>query len=139
MEGEQYEEDQEPSTQLLGSSPGYFESMGISIIRGRDFDESDRPPAPATVVVNESLARRHWPDGDAVGKRIKLEDDEDWATIIGVAADTRHRRLNQAPTTQLYVPGESKNRSDGLFRKDLQIRTAKNAGWLAGRFDFVLG
>jgi protocatechuate 3,4-dioxygenase beta subunit len=42
-------------------------------------------------------------------------------------------------TTQLYFPGESKNRSDGLFRKDLQIRTAKNAGWLAGRFDFVVG
>jgi protocatechuate 3,4-dioxygenase beta subunit len=42
-------------------------------------------------------------------------------------------------TTQLYFPGEAKNRSDGLFRKDLQIRTAKNAGWLAGRFDFVVG
>ena len=42
-------------------------------------------------------------------------------------------------TTQLYFPGESKNRSDSLFRKDLQVRTAKNAGWLAGRFDFVVG
>jgi protocatechuate 3,4-dioxygenase beta subunit len=41
-------------------------------------------------------------------------------------------------TTQLYFPGEAKNRSDSLFRKDLQIRTAKNAGWLAGRFDFVV-
>jgi protocatechuate 3,4-dioxygenase beta subunit len=41
-------------------------------------------------------------------------------------------------TTQLYFPGESKNRSDGLFRKELQMRTAKNAGWLAGRFDFVV-
>ena len=41
-------------------------------------------------------------------------------------------------TTQLYFPGESQNRSDGLFRSELLIRTAKNAGWLAGRFDFVL-
>jgi len=104
VEGEQYEEDQEPSTQLLGSSPGYFESMGIPIIRGRDFDDRDRPPAPGTVIVNESLARRHWPDGDAVGKRLKLEDSEDWRTIIGVAADTRHRRLHLAPTAQIYVP-----------------------------------
>ena len=57
---------------------------------------------------------------------------------------TRHVHVKVQPqggrmlTTQLYFPGESKNRSDGLFRKDLQIRTAKNAGWLAGRFDFVL-
>lgn len=42
-------------------------------------------------------------------------------------------------TTQLYFPGEAKNRSDGLFRKELLVRTAKNAGWLAGRFDFVVG
>jgi protocatechuate 3,4-dioxygenase beta subunit len=58
---------------------------------------------------------------------------------------TRHIHVKVQPrdgrvlTTQLYFPGESKNRSDGLFRKDLQIRTAKNAGWLAGRFDFVVG
>jgi protocatechuate 3,4-dioxygenase beta subunit len=57
---------------------------------------------------------------------------------------TRHIHVKVQPrggavlTTQLYFPGESKNRSDGLFRKDLQIRTAKNSGWLAGRFDFVV-
>jgi protocatechuate 3,4-dioxygenase beta subunit len=58
---------------------------------------------------------------------------------------TRHIHVKVQPrggrvlTTQLYFPGESQNRADSLFRKDLQIRTAKNAGWLAGRFDFVLG
>jgi protocatechuate 3,4-dioxygenase beta subunit len=58
---------------------------------------------------------------------------------------TRHIHVKVQPregrvlTTQLYFPGESKNRSDSLFRKDLQIRTAKNVGWLAGRFDFVVG
>lgn len=58
---------------------------------------------------------------------------------------TRHIHVKVQPqggrvlTTQLYFPGEPKNRSDSLFRKDLQMRTAKNAGWLAGRFDFVLG
>jgi protocatechuate 3,4-dioxygenase beta subunit len=57
---------------------------------------------------------------------------------------TRHIHVKVQPrdrpvlTTQLYFPGESKNQSDSLFRKDLQMRTAKNAGWLAGRFDFVL-
>lgn len=57
---------------------------------------------------------------------------------------TRHIHVKVQPsggrllTTQLYFPGESKNRSDGLFRKELLVRTAKNAGWLAGRFDFVV-
>jgi len=57
---------------------------------------------------------------------------------------TRHIHVNVQPrggrvlTTQLYFPGEAKNRSDGLFRTDLLVRTAKNAGWLAGRFDFVV-
>jgi protocatechuate 3,4-dioxygenase beta subunit len=58
---------------------------------------------------------------------------------------TRHIHVKVQPrggrvlTTQLYFPGEAKNRSDGLFRTELLVRTAKNEGWLAGRFDFVLG
>ena len=58
---------------------------------------------------------------------------------------TRHIHVKVQPrggrvlTTQLYFPGESQNRSDGLFRKSLLMRTAKNAGSLAGRFDFVVG
>jgi protocatechuate 3,4-dioxygenase beta subunit len=58
---------------------------------------------------------------------------------------TRHIHVKVQPnggrvlTTQLYFPGEAKNRSDGLFRKELLVRTAKSEGWLAGRFDFVIG
>ncbi|MBA2399597.1 MAG: intradiol ring-cleavage dioxygenase [Bradyrhizobium sp.] len=58
---------------------------------------------------------------------------------------TRHIHVKVQPrggrvlTTQLYFPGEAKNRSDGLFRKELLVRTSKSAGWLAGRFDFVVG
>ena len=61
------------------------------------------------------------------------------------AGRTRHIHVKVQPrdgrvlTTQLYFPGEAKNRSDGLFRKELLVRTAKNEGWLAGRFDFVVG
>jgi protocatechuate 3,4-dioxygenase beta subunit len=58
---------------------------------------------------------------------------------------TRHVHVKVQPaggrvlTTQLYFPGEAQNRSDGLFRRELLVRTAKNEGWLAGRFDFVVG
>ena len=60
------------------------------------------------------------------------------------AGRTRHIHVKVQPrggrvlTTQLYFPGEAKNRSDGLFRTELLVRTAKNEGWLAGRFDFVV-
>jgi protocatechuate 3,4-dioxygenase beta subunit len=56
---------------------------------------------------------------------------------------TRHIHVRVQPrggrvlTTQLYFPGEPKNRSDGLFRSELLMRTTRNEGWLAGRFDFV--
>jgi protocatechuate 3,4-dioxygenase beta subunit len=62
----------------------------------------------------------------------------------GYVGRTRHIHVKVQPsggrvlTTQLYFPGESQNRSDGLFRSELLMRTAKNAGWLAGRFDFVI-
>ena len=62
----------------------------------------------------------------------------------GYAGRTRHVHVKVQPrggrvlTTQLYFPGEARNRADGLFRKELLMRTAKNEGWLAGRFDFVL-
>ena len=66
--------------------------------------------------------------------------------VPGIYPDrTRHIHVKVQPrdgsvlTTQLYFPGEAKNRSDGLFRKELLVRTAKNAGWLSGRFDFVVG
>ena len=61
------------------------------------------------------------------------------------AGRTRHIHVKAQPqggqilTTQLYFPGEPANRKDSLFRKELLMRTAKNEGWLAGRFDFVLG
>jgi protocatechuate 3,4-dioxygenase beta subunit len=68
-------------------------------------------------------------------------------TIVPAAYEgrTRHFHIKVQPkggailTTQLYFPGEAANRRDSLFREELLVRTAKNAGWLAGRFDFVLG
>jgi len=67
--------------------PGYFKTMRLPIVRGRDVAESDRLGAPPVVVVNEFLARRYWPNEDAVGKRIDVNPTGDtpaWLTVVGV-------------------------------------------------------
>ena len=79
-------------------------------------------------------------------QRADAEGRYRFRTIVPGAYETRtrHFHVKVAPpggrllTTQLYFPGELKNAKDGLFRRELLMRTAKNEGWLAGRFDFVL-
>ncbi|HXI90251.1 MAG TPA: ABC transporter permease, partial [Blastocatellia bacterium] len=68
-------------------SPNYFSAMGITILKGRDFDERDSRDAPKVTIIDERLAREYWPDEDPIGKRIRFgppEDNEPWHTIVGV-------------------------------------------------------
>ena len=76
---------------------GYFETMGVPIVRGRGFLASDTADAPRVAVVNEQFAKHYWPGADAVGKHIRLEKRGGAPVeIVGVAADhqvsKRHRR-----------------------------------------------
>jgi putative ABC transport system permease protein len=88
-------------------SPGYFETMGIPLRRGRDFTGSDRDGRPGVVIVSEALAKRYWPAQDPIGKRIKLPlpptaFDGKWLTVVGVAGDARYREL-RATRLDLYM------------------------------------
>ena len=86
-------------------SPGYFDAIGIPLIRGRLFTSEDREGAPLVVLVGETLARRVWGEADPMGKRIKLGGASGpWRSIVGVVGDVRHYGLNQAPTMQAYIP-----------------------------------
>jgi len=82
-------------------SPDYFEVMGIRLLAGRTFTQGEIDAGSPVVIVNETLARAFWPDGQAVGKR--LMPTRDWLTIVGVVSDT-HRRLDQDPFFTLYHP-----------------------------------
>jgi predicted permease len=89
------------------ASGGFFNAMGIPISRGRGFDQRDKPTSPPVVIVNETVARRFWPDGDPIGKRIRLYYDNDphrWLSIIGVAGDVRYRGRDFEPVPQVFVP-----------------------------------
>jgi predicted permease len=74
-------------------SPGYFSTMGIPILRGREFTAEDREDGQAVVMIDANLARQFWPNNDPIGKRLRINDSDPWATIVGVAAATRHAQV----------------------------------------------
>ncbi len=84
---------------------GYFPTMGIPILRGRGFLESDGPGAQRVAVVNEQFAKHYWPDGAAVGKRIRLDNSAGTAVeIVGIAQTIKYRNTAENPTDFVYLP-----------------------------------
>jgi len=83
-------------------SPGYFEAMGIRLLRGRTFDERDRADSKPVAIVNEDLVKRYWPQGDAIGKRMQYAKTPDpnatWLEIIGVVAPVTNAGVEAART-----------------------------------------
>jgi putative ABC transport system permease protein len=92
------------------SRPGYFHTMGIPLRAGRDFTERDTPEAPGVIILNETLARRHWPGEDPIGKRVTLDDPRDnsqsprWLTVVGVVRDVKQESWTDAPMREIYLP-----------------------------------
>ena len=82
--------------------PQYFQTMRIPLLHGRDFDDRDQESAPGVVIINETMAQRYWPGGDALGRRIKLT--KDWVEIVGIAKDVKLRSLKEAAQPFLYLP-----------------------------------
>jgi putative ABC transport system permease protein len=88
------------------TTPHYLNTMGIELLKGRQFVEQDRADSPPVAVISETLARRFWPGEDPLGKRIKAgssDSDNPWITIIGVVKDVRQFKLNTDPKLQMYV------------------------------------
>jgi predicted permease len=89
-------------------TPQFFTTLRIPLRRGRLFTEADGPTAPPVVVANESLARRFFPDGDAIGKRVTYDDPTSaqarWLTIVGIVGDTRRGGVDREPRAELYYP-----------------------------------
>ena len=85
-------------------TPDYFETLGISAMRGRLLVPSDRPGSEPVMVVSESMARRYWPNENPIGKRLLLgRHQERHATVVGLVADTRYRDLRELRAT-VYFP-----------------------------------
>ena len=96
---------EEPNAFTTVATPGYFETMGIRLSRGRTFAASDDATGQRVAVISESFARRYFPNGDAIGKRIAARFDGGQSReIIGVVADVRHDGLQQPAREEIYMP-----------------------------------
>jgi predicted permease len=100
----------EPNPVVLNriASPGYFQSMGIRLQRGRFFtaqDGREGTDQPGVMIVNETFAKTLWPDGrDPIGQRVRQGEKAPWLTVVGVVADVKHYGLERDTRPGVYVP-----------------------------------
>ncbi|MGH9846055.1 MAG: ADOP family duplicated permease, partial [Blastocatellia bacterium] len=85
-------------------TPGLFQALGIPLLQGRDFQETDAANSLPVAVIDEPLARRYWPNGDALGKRIETAGDRQWMTIVGIAGGVNNNSLAEKKQPHLYFP-----------------------------------
>ncbi len=88
-------------------SPGYFHAMRIPLLKGETFSPQDRADAPGVVIVNQAMARRFWPDEEAIGKRIKLgraDSNNPWLSVRAVVEDSAQGSLDVATRPEVYFP-----------------------------------
>ncbi len=105
-------------------TPGYFQTLRVPLLSGRVLDERDDADAPPVLVINESLARRHWPNSDPVGQRISFQRENlpEWWTIVGVVGDVRVYSADEPGTPALYMSYAQK-RWDWLDWMSVVVRT----------------
>lgn len=94
-----------PRVEITLASPGYFQTVGIPLLKGRLFNEHDRFDSQPVTIVSSSTARRFFEDHDPVGARISTDNGQNWRTIVGVVGDTR-QTLDSAPSDGVYLPLE---------------------------------
>jgi putative ABC transport system permease protein len=95
-----------PATEVAEVTPGYFPALHIRLLEGRVLSSRDGQDAPEVVVVNQAFVRSYFPNDDAVGKRMRL-GNENWSTIVGVVADSKQKGLAAAVEPELFLPLKS--------------------------------
>ncbi len=105
------------SARYTAVTPEYFRTLGVPVLRGRTLDASDRAASPRVTVINERMADVLWPNGSALGARIRV-NSAGWMTVAGIVADMR-QDLVRAPAPEMYVP----HAQDPLSGMTLLVRT----------------
>jgi len=113
--------EQAPQISYNGVDPGYFPTMRVPLLRGRIFTDSDNDKAPPVAIVNQTMARRLWPNEDAVGKRFSLKSTSGpFIQVVGVAADGQYWFVTSDPQPYFYVPLDQ----DYASLASVQVRTS---------------
>jgi putative ABC transport system permease protein len=111
------------------ASAGYFETIGIPVLRGRSLTPADTADSPWVTVINESMAREYWGEQDPIGRRLQF-GAETWRTVVGVVGDVLHEGLDGETKPEMYVPMEqAPNTESG---PTIVVRTALDTGAAAG-------
>lgn len=122
-----------PHSNFETVSPNYFHTMGIPLLKGRDFTDADKEDSPHVAIVGESLAKKYWPGQDPIGKKIKISAPDSkfpWMEIVGVVKDGRYREWE---TTRLdfYMPFPQHPQ----YRMDFVLKTSGNPLALVKNFN----
>ena len=102
-DGHSFEQGETPKADWNVVSPGYFRTLGISLLQGREFDERDVKGADPVTIVDERFVRRFWPDGNALGRRVHLSDDS-VATVVGVVRRITYEPVGADRGVTVYQP-----------------------------------
>jgi len=96
---------QPPLVRANPVDPGYLEAMRLVLLRGRGFVESDNKTAPAVALVNETMAKKFWPNENAIGKRFKKDDTTGpFIQVVGIVRDGKYQFIAEKPLPYFYVP-----------------------------------
>jgi predicted permease len=106
---------------------GYFQTIGIPLVRGRDFTRGDTAESPKVVIVNETMAKQFWKGEEPIGRRFKFFGDKDYTTVIGVAKDSKYNGVAEDPQNFIYQPLSQNYTAQGT----LHVRSAGDAASLA--------
>jgi len=109
---------------------GFFETLGIPLLRGRDFAETDNQQAPKVMIINEAMANRFWPDQDPIGKRLKLFGDQDFREVVGLVTDSKYNSLTEPRRAFMYIPLQQ----EYVPQINLHVRTSSDPKGLAAAF-----
>ncbi len=110
----------EPQVQFNTAMPDYFATMGIPFIGGRLFDDRDQLNTPPVFLINQTMARRYWPNQDPIGKQIKMVEGDVTGTVIGIVGDAKHYFLEEEARPQMYA---AYSQQPGIFAT-LVVRTS---------------
>jgi predicted permease len=119
---EQRKKSEDISTVVNTVDLGYFSTLGISFLAGRDFTQDDRDIATPVAIINDTMAANYWPSQDALGKRLQLPHGKQSVQIVGVVKTTNYQSLGEPPQPCVYIPLRQ-NFSDGMI---LYVRTERD-------------
>jgi putative ABC transport system permease protein len=119
----------QPQVDFKFASPDYFKTIGMTLLSGRAFTSADDATAPPVGIVNLSMARHNFPDVDAVGRRVSLDNGRTWISIVGVVNDTHDYGMAEKSTDELYRAFAQ----TAPLNASLLVRTAADPGSFARR------